>query len=308
MTPHDEPLQLTGVVKRFRASGGAVTAVNGVTLSVAAGETVAMLGPNGAGKTTLLDMVCGLAEPSSGSIRTLGRAPRQAVIDGDVASVIQTGGLLRDLTVRETVQVVAALHHRRERVDAVMAEAGLTGLARRRVGRCSGGEKQRIKYALALIPDPLLLVLDEPTAGLDQEGRAELWDHVRRRAAHGTTVVYSTHHLEEIEGLADRVIVLDSGRVVGDSPVADLTGETATRVVCARVADATTARRTTQALGRMAGVHLAEADGERIRIMSRPGCSDAVAFRLLGEFAATDLTVRPPSLSMALQALTGLQE
>jgi ABC-2 type transport system ATP-binding protein len=303
MTARDQPLQLTGVVKRFGASGGVVTAVDGVTLAVSAGETVAMLGPNGAGKTTLLDMVCGLAEPSSGRIRTLGRAPRQAVIDGAVASVLQTGGLLRDLTVRETVQVVAALHHRRERVDAVMAEAGLTGLAHRRVGKCSGGEKQRIKYALALIPDPLLLVLDEPTAGLDQEGRAELWDHVRRRAASGTTVLYSTHHLEEIEGLADRVIVLDRGRVVGDSPVADLTGETAIRQLCARVADAATARQAARLVGRMAGVRLAEADGERVRIMARPGCSDEVALRLLSEFAATDLTVRPPSLSAALQAL-----
>lgn len=300
----EEPLRLDDIVKQFRTPGGMVTAVDGVTLALAAGETVALLGPNGAGKTTLLDMVCGLAEPSSGHIRALGKEPRQAVIEGDLASVLQTGGLLRDLTVRETVQVVAALHGRRGRVDNVLAEAGLTGLARRRVGRCSGGEKQRIKYALALIPDPRLLVLDEATAGLDQEGRAELWDHVRRRAAAGTTVLYSTHHLEEIEGLADRVIVLDDGRVVGDSAVADLTGDTASRLVGAHVTDTATARRAAHAIAQLAGVRSVESDGEWVRVLSRPGHSDEVALRLLTEFAADDLTVRPPPLSAALQALT----
>lgn len=307
MTAPDGPLRLSDVVKRFRTPGGVVTAVDGVTVTLAAGQTVALLGPNGAGKTTLLDMVCGLAKPTSGQIRALGKAPRQAVVEGDLASVLQTGGLLRDLSVRETVQVVAALHRRRERVDAVLAEAGLTDLARRRVGRCSGGERQRIKYALALIPDPRLLVLDEATAGLDQEGRAELWDHVRRRAAAGTTVLYSTHHVEEIEGLANRVIVLDGGRIVGDSSVADLTGDTASRLVGAQVADPATARRVAQAIARLPGVHSVESDGARIRVLTHPGHSDEVALRLLTEFAAADLTVRPPSLPAALQALTGQQ-
>ena len=161
-TTHPPAVRLAGVTKDF----GAVHAVRGIDLELAQGEIVAFLGPNGAGKTTTIDMVLGLSNPTTGSVQVLGLEPRQAIARGLVSAVMQTGGLLKDLTVRETVEYTASLFADTRPVDDVLADAGITEIADRRVAKCSGGEQQRLRFAMALLSDPALLLLDEPTTCL----------------------------------------------------------------------------------------------------------------------------------------------
>ena len=178
-TGHAAPaIALQGVTRSF----GDVTAVDELDLSIGQGEVVAFLGPNGAGKTTTIDMILGLSEPTAGSVRVLGLQPRQAIARGLVSAVMQTGGLLKDLTVRDTVRYVASLFAGTQNVDDVLATAGIADIANRQVNKCSGGEQQRLRFALALLPDPALLLLDEPTTGMDVGRRNAFWKAIRADA------------------------------------------------------------------------------------------------------------------------------
>ena len=226
-------LEATGLTKLFREpGGGTVTAVDGIDLTIGSGEIVAFLGPNGAGKTTTVDMFLGLTSPTSGTIEVYGAAPRRAVAEGRVSAVMQTGGLLPDFTVRETIRAIAALHGRRERVDVVVERAGLGPLVNRLVKACSGGEQQRLKFALALLPDPDLVILDEPTTGMDVSARQEFWETMRADAADGRTIVFATHYLAEADTFAGRTVMMARGRILADGPTAQVRaaygGETVT--------------------------------------------------------------------------------
>lgn len=221
MTPSTSAPAITidSVTKRF----GTVTAVDNVSLEIHPGEVLALLGPNGAGKTTLLDMTLGFAEPNSGSIRTFGDAPKRAASNGHIGAVLQDGGLLDDLTVGETVKMVAACHFWHIPVDEAMQRAGVADFASRKVKKCSGGQKQRLRFALALLTDPQLLILDEPTAGLDASARREFWDTMHVEAARGRTIVFATHYLREADDYADRVVLMSLGHVIADGSVDDMT-------------------------------------------------------------------------------------
>ena len=236
-------VELTDLGRTFPTKDAAgkpatVVAVDRIDLTIPIGEVVALLGPNGAGKTTTLDIVLGLIEPTRGTARVLGRSPREAVQAGLVSAVLQTGGLLADLTVGETVQYVAATYgeHHDDPAD-VLARAGLSELAGRRVSKCSGGQQQRLRFALALLADPQLLVLDEPTAGMDVAARREFWAVMREEAARGRTVVFATHYLEEADDFADRIVLVADGRVVADGPTAEIRATATGRVVSAVVPD-----------------------------------------------------------------------
>ena len=296
-------LSLKDVTKRFTSGSGSLNAVDGLTTSVRRGERVAILGANGAGKTTCLDLVCGVTQPTAGHITALGVSPRRAVQEGRMTAVLQTGGLLRDLTVKETVQVIAGLHRRPERTATVLEEAGLTGLAKRLVGRCSGGEQQRLKYALALIPDPEVLVLDEPAAGLDMEGRAALWGHVRQRALSGTTIIHSTHHLEEVGGMADRVLLLRNGKLVADHQIGELVGSGASVTISAQLSGDAAVQEAVRVLSVPGQVFDNGSDAARIQLIAAPTASDEVAGRLLNDYEATQLLVVPQTLHGALADL-----
>jgi ABC-2 type transport system ATP-binding protein len=216
-------IKALGLTKRFRGQAGEiVTAVDGIDLTIGSGEIVAFLGPNGAGKTTTVDMFLGLTSPTSGAIEVYGAAPRRAVVDGRVSAVVQTGGLLPDFTVRETIRAIAALHGRLDRVDKVVERAGLGPLANRLVKACSGGEQQRLKFALALVPDPDLVILDEPTTGMDVSARQQFWDTMRADAADGRTIVFATHYLAEADAFADRTVLMARGRIMADGPTAEV--------------------------------------------------------------------------------------
>ncbi|NMD94257.1 ABC transporter ATP-binding protein [Rhodococcus sp. BL-253-APC-6A1W] len=295
-------LELRDVVKTFRAQGGEEAhAVSGLDLTVRRGEVMALLGPNGAGKTTTLDMVLGLTTPTSGSISVFGAPPRHAVREGRVSAVLQTGGLLRDLTVRETVRIIASTFDTHRDIDEVLDSAGLSALSRRMVSKCSGGEQQRLRFALALLPDPDLLVLDEPTAGMDVAARREFWATMHAEADRGRTIVFATHYLEEADAFAGRIVMMAGGRVVADGPTAEIRARASGRLVSAEV-PAQFRDEAQAVLASTPGVADISWAGTRIEV--RTTDSDSVARILLLRLGAHDLDIVSGSLETAFLALT----
>jgi ABC-2 type transport system ATP-binding protein len=197
-----------------------VPAVRGIDITIAPGETVALLGPNGAGKSTTLDMLLGLLKPDGGTIEVFGLTPDRAVAAGAVSAMLQVGGVIDHLSVRELLAMVASLYPHPLGVDEVIELTGIGDIADRRTTKLSGGQTQRLRFAVALVADPDLLVLDEPTVAMDVEARRRFWATMREFAARGKTVVFATHYLEEADAYADRIILMSRGRVVAD--LADL--------------------------------------------------------------------------------------
>ncbi|WP_374971299.1 ABC transporter ATP-binding protein [Terrabacter sp. BE26] len=302
--PAAPAVELRSLVKTFPAHRGsrqpAVRAVDGIDLRIEPGEVVAFLGPNGAGKTTTLDVVLGLTTPTSGTAEVFGLAPRQAVVSGLVSAVLQTGGLLRDLTVRETVRIIASTYAVHTPVDEVMERAGLGPLASRRVSKCSGGEQQRLRFALALLPDPRLLVLDEPTAGMDVTARRDFWDAMHADASAGRTVVFATHYLEEADSFADRIVLVAGGRVVADGSTAEIRARASGRIVSATLPQDRLAE-TVEHLQHLPGVGSVQQRGARVVVAASD--SDAIA-RLLLDSGGRDLEVVTAGLEEAFLALT----
>lgn len=288
-------IEMHGITKSF----GPVHAVDGLSLTVRPGEIVALLGPNGAGKTTTIDMILGLTSPTKGRLRILERTPREAVHEGRIGALMQTGGLLGSMTVQETLTSIAALCQRTSRVGEVIARARLEHLAKRRVAKCSGGEQQRIKFALALLPDPQLLVLDEPTTGMDAAARRELWAWMHGEAANGRTILFATHYLEEAQDFAQRIVLLGRGRLLADDSVAKIRSLASGRQVEATLPmaeDGLLAR-----LRSLPSVSATEANGRRVTVTTID--SDGIA-RLLLDSGGTDLLVSSPTLESAFVALT----
>ncbi len=301
-------VDLRGLHKSFATPHGTVHAVAGLDLAVTPGEVVAFLGPNGAGKTTTIDMVLGLARPDSGEVRVLGLEPAQAIAAGRVSAVMQTGGLLKDLTVRETVALTASFFASTHDADDVLARAGLSDATDRRVGSCSGGQQQRLRFALALLPDPDLLILDEPTTGMDVGGRRDFWNAIRADAASGRTILFATHYLEEADAYADRVVLVSHGRVVADGSSAEIKALAQGRVVSAAFGPASpdgraSGRPSDPELRALPGVTDLEHRGERVLL--RTTDSDAVARHLLSTTGARDLEITALGLEEAFLALTG---
>ncbi|MEU5670186.1 ABC transporter ATP-binding protein [Micromonospora sp. NPDC047753] len=296
MTSTHPAVELDGLTKSF----GAVTAVDGLSLRVQPGEVVAFLGPNGAGKTTTIDMLLGLSRPDTGTVRVLGGTPDEAVARGRVAAVLQTGGLLKDLTVGETVRMTAHFYRHTRPAAEVLERAGITDIADRVVGRCSGGQQQRLRFALALLPDPDLMVLDEPTTGMDVEGRRDFWQALRRDARRGRTVIFATHYLDEADAYADRIVLVRQGRIVADGTTAEIKNLAAGRTVRATLPGADQA-----ALAALPGVDAVEVRGDSVLV--RTGDSDAVARHLLTRTAARDVEITSRNLEDAFLALTTAQ-
>jgi ABC-2 type transport system ATP-binding protein len=293
-SPRVPAISLGDLTKSF----GDVHAVRGIDLQIEQGEIVAFLGPNGAGKTTTIDMLLGLSRPTAGSVDVLGLPPRQAIARGLVSAVMQTGGLLKDLTVRETVEYTASLFADTQPVDAVLAHAGIASLADRRVGKCSGGEQQRLRFAMALLPDPALLLLDEPTTGMDVEGRRAFWSAIRRDAEKGRTVLFATHYLEEADQYADRIVLMRKGRIVADG-----TGSQIKALAAGRTVRATLEEPDHRALARLDGVDSVEVRGDTVLLHARD--TDAVARYLLTQTDARDLEITARGIEEAFLTLTG---
>lgn len=293
-------IRMQGLRRRF----GQVNAVDGIDLEIRQGEVVAFLGPNGAGKTTTLDMALGLGEPDAGSVEVMGMTPRQAVERGLISAVMQTGGLLKEITVKETLELVASFYAAPRPVAECLRRAGLDAIAGRRVGKCSGGEQQRLRFALSLLPDPAVLILDEPTAGMDATVRRAFWNDIAADARRGRTVVFATHYLEEAEMYAERIVLVRSGRIVADGTTAEVTASTTGRQVKATWPGA--GAEDLDALRRLPGVTGTEQRGHQVRVTTDD--SDAVARHLLVHTGATDLEIASRGLEDAFLALTSDQQ
>ncbi|MFD8641870.1 ATP-binding cassette domain-containing protein [Streptomyces zaomyceticus] len=284
----------------FRAATktyGAVRAVDGIDLTVRRGETVALLGRNGAGKSSTVSLLLGLDEPDSGHVELLGGAPSLAVAAGRVGAMLQEGHTTPRVTVREVVSFVARTYPAPMPVAEALALAGLSDRAERRVARLSGGQAQRVRFAIALVGNPELVVLDEPTAALDVEARQEFWEAMRGYARRGNTVLFSTHYLEEADAYADRIVVLDAGRIVADG-----TGEELKRAAGGSLVSFDLAGGPTEWLTTLPGVTAVEVRRDRARLRTED--SDATVRALAARDAIRSLEVTRASLNDAFLALS----
>jgi len=289
---------LAGIEKTYRGAGEPVRAVRGIDLTIAPGETVALLGPNGAGKSTTIDMLLGLQRPDAGTVTLFDRSPEEAVAAGMVGAMLQTGSLLADLTVEELVGVMASLYPSPMDVGEVLDVTGTREIAGQKTQKLSGGQTQRVRAALALVANPELLVLDEPTAALDVQGRHDFWETIRGFAARGRTIIFATHYLEEADAFADRIVLMAKGEIVADGPTGEIKGRVGHRTIRATLAGAEL-----DALERLDGVLSAERRGETVVLV----CSDSdQAIRgLLGAHpGARDIEIAGAGLEEAFLALT----
>ena len=301
-TPAAEPadaVRLTALHKSF----GDVIAVDGIDLTIRPGEVVALLGPNGAGKTTTIDMILGLSDPTSGEVSTFGMSPRQAVDRGLIAAVMQTAGLLPDITVRDTVELTASLFSHKIDTEEAMRRAGVTDFASRIVKKCSGGQQQRLRFAMALVSDPALLILDEPTTGMDVGGRRGFWEAIHADAEQGRTIVFATHYLEEADAFADRIVLMRHGRIIADGTAAEIRASVSGRSLRATLTCAPERLRDALTDPQIRGqVHDVEILGSSLTLSSTD--TDAVAALLLSEHLAQDLEITSRGLEDAFMALT----
>jgi ABC-2 type transport system ATP-binding protein len=291
-------VELVGVEKTYSGPSGPVPAVRGVDLAIARGETVALLGPNGAGKSTTIDMVLGLQRPDHGTVEVLGATPERAVEQGLVGAMLQTGGLLRGLRVRELLTMLASVYPAPLPVDDVLALARIEDLAGRPTDRLSGGQTQRVRFAMALAGNAELLVLDEPTVGLDVESRQAFWATVRGIACTGKTVLFATHYLDEADAYADRAVLLSAGRVVADAATTEIKAMVGSRTIRATLPGVPAER-----LERLPGVTGAERHGEAVVLTCAD--SDGTVRALLEQFPeARDIEIAGAGLEQAFLALT----
>jgi ABC-2 type transport system ATP-binding protein len=292
-------IELTALEKSYGSSSGPVRAVRGIDIAVARGETVALLGPNGAGKSTTIDMLLGLQAPDRGTVAVFGDAPAQAIKRGRIGAMLQTGGLLRDLSVRELVAMMAALYPTPLPVDETLELAQVADLGEKRTDKLSGGQTQRVRFAIALVSNPDLLVLDEPTVGMDVEARHAFWATVRGFADRGKTVVFATHYLEEADSFADRAVLMARGRVVADGPTTEIKAMVGSRRIRATLPDVEL-----ELLEGLPGVTRAERRGEAVVLV----CSDsdtAIRALLAAEPQARDIEIAGAGLEEAFLQLTG---
>ena len=290
-------ISLRGLRKHY----GSVRALDGLDLEIGAGEIVALLGPNGAGKSTAMEMMVGLATPDAGEVSVLGTDPATATRTGLIGTMLQAGALLPDQSVRSMLRMLHSLQAHPMPLEDVVAQADISDLMRRRIGSLSGGQAQRVRFAIALLGDPQVLLLDEPTVGMDVGARRAFWDQMRTVAATGRTVVFATHHLDEAEREAGRVIVMDRGRVVADGTGAEISAAVSGRVISLRGL-------TPAQVAALPGVDSADADetdARRVRAL----CTDsdaALAALFTGPLAgqAQDVLVSAPGLEEAFVRIT----
>ena len=283
-----------GVSKAY----GTIRAVDDLSLELRPGETVALLGPNGAGKSTSLDMLLALRKPTGGRIRMFGADPYHAVKSGRVGAMLQSGGLMPEVTVRELVTLVTGFHPRPLPVDQTLRRAGIADLAGRRVERLSGGQAQRVRFALAMVGETDLLVLDEPTAAMDVETRQAFWASMNAEVAGGQTLLFATHYLEEADSAADRILVLNKGRLLADGTPAQIKARAGAKRISFRIGAIDEA-----ALRRLPGLVSLEVRHDVVHLRSAD--SDQTLYALLDAgYRPREIEVTSLGLEQAFLAIT----
>ncbi|MFD5503460.1 ABC transporter ATP-binding protein [Streptomyces sp. NPDC127061] len=282
---------------------GAVRAVDGLTLDLHPGETVALLGPNGAGKSSTLDLLLGLRTADSGSVQVFGTSPQDAIAAGRVGAMLQTGGLMEDVTVKELVGLACDLHPKPFPVAEVLSRAGIAQIADRMVNKLSGGQEQRVRFALATAGANDLIVLDEPTTGMDVTARQAFWATMRERAEQGRTVLFATHYLEEADAIADRVLVLHKGRLLADGTAAEIKAKAGAR----RISFELQGPVDEAALRGLPFLAALDITGNRVRIQSHDADATVHAVYGLGLYPR-ELEVAGLGLEQAFVAITEAEE
>lgn len=296
-------IEVKGLTKTF----GSLVAVDNLDLSVAPGEVVAFLGPNGAGKSTTIDVILGFTKPDAGSAKVLGTSPRAAVTQGRVGAVLQTGSMISGYTVKQTLEVVASLQAQAPDIQSVVEQTNLSHLLGRKVGKCSGGELQRLRLALALLARPTLLVLDEPTSGLDPAARTAFWQTMRAQTDQGRSILFATHYLQEASDFADRIVIIDRGRVVAQGSVDEVRALGEGTTVTATWEGLRSPEQLRQALAEVADSLLSvSVHGSHLEV--RTTASDEVARLLLTSTPATHLGVSALSLEKVFADLVSPTE
>ncbi len=289
----EDAISLRAVAKSYAGR----PAVHPTTLTLRRGETVALLGPNGAGKSTTIGMMLGLIAPDAGEVRVVGASPREAVRGGRIAAMLQDSGMMPGVRVAELVRLGERLYPDSISTDKALGLAGLTDQRSRRVDRLSGGQAQRLRFALAMVANPDVLVLDEPTRALDVQGRNEFWVAMQAGAARGTTVLFATHYLQEVDENADRVVIMAHGRVIADGTPEDI--RTRTGISTVRV----TLDRGTERLTHVDGVRSIDIHGGRVTV--RTTNPDAAVRAITAEPDTWHgIEVTPPSLDESFLSLT----
>ncbi|MER5432982.1 ABC transporter ATP-binding protein [Streptomyces sp. NPDC002588] len=288
---------------RVSKSYGDVRAVDGLTLALHPGETVALLGPNGAGKSTTLDLLLGLKQADSGTVRIFGTGPREAIVAGRVGAMLQSGGLMDEVTVAELVGLACGLHPKPYKPSDVLARAGVSQIAGRKVDKLSGGQAQRVRFALATAGDSDLIVLDEPTTGMDVTTRQGFWATMREQADQGRTVLFATHYLEEADAIADRVLVLHRGRLLADGTAAEIKAKAGAR----RISFDLEGEIDEAALRALPFLTTIDVSGQTVRVQSSDADATVHALYGLGLYPR-NLEVAGLGLEQAFVAITAAEE
>jgi len=288
----DLPVSLKGTVKSY----GAIRAVDGLDLGIPHGGVTALLGPNGAGKSTAIGLMLGRLRPDAGSARLFGLDPRDIAARQRIGVMLQTAKLPRQLKVAELIKLFGGYYPNPMPVAEAVKLAGLEGLETRRSSALSGGQQRRLQFAIAAVGRPDLLLLDEPSVGLDLEARRAMWATVRLLRERGATILLTTHHLEEAEALADRVVVIDKGRVRASGSVAEMKSIVSGRTIrCVTALDV-------EALRALPHVLSATQSGRQAVLVTDSGEATMRAL-LIADPSVTDLEIASAGLEEAFDAL-----
>jgi ABC-2 type transport system ATP-binding protein len=293
--PHSQTIaRLHSVTRRY----GQTTALDGLNLSLHPGEVVALLGPNGAGKTTAVRLLLGLIAPTSGTVRVMGRDPRDSDARTSIGAMLQVTRIPETLKVREHIDLFRSYYPRPLSTAEIVRVARLEGMEDKLFGKLSGGQKQRVLFGLALAGNPELVFLDEPTVGMDIESRRGLWEQIRQLAAQGKTVLLTTHYLEEADMLANRIVVINKGKIIAEGTPSQIKHRvTGRRIRCIT-------RLEEEFLLTLPSVVSVERDREAI-VVTAAAAERVVREMLLRDETLHSLEISAPGLEDAFLALTG---
>ena len=286
-------LHAEGVEKTY----GNARAVAGVDLSIRKGEICALLGENGAGKTTFIQCALGLTRPTAGRIHVLGQAAGSRSARGAIGAMLQDSDLPDLMTAREHLSLFATYYSQPADIAALIRDTGIEAFADTRYKKLSGGQKRRVQFALALVGNPELLFLDEPTTGLDQAASRAVWNSVRAMVERGKTILLTTHYREEADALADRIVVMQNGGIVADGPTDDIRGRVGGALISCQT------RLSKPEVLSIPGVRSVHEKGRGLAILSEDAAL-TLRYLLDHDRGLSDLTVEKPGLSEAIDTLT----